>query len=74
MLLSDMVDAYSARPSAVNFYIGHELGHIRQRHRRWAPWLWPASMLPLVGAAYARAREYSCDLHGAHCCATREEA
>ena len=74
VLLSDMVDAFSARPSAVNFYIGHELGHIRQRHLRWAPWLWPASILPLLGAAYSRAREYSCDLHGAHCCATREDA
>lgn len=69
-----MVDAFSSRPGAVNFYIGHELGHIRQRHLRWAPLLWPASLLPLLGAAYSRAREYSCDLHGAYCCDSREDA
>jgi len=74
VLLSDMVDAFSTRPSAISFYIGHELGHIRQRHLRWAPVLWPASILPLLGAAYSRAREYSCDLHGAYCCASREDA
>ena len=74
VLLSDMVDAFNSRPGAINFYIGHELGHIRQRHLRWAPLLWPASILPLLGAAYSRAREYSCDKHGAYCCESRDVA
>ena len=30
--------------------------------------------LPLIGAAYSRAREYTCDLHGLACCPNPEHA
>ena len=30
VLLSDVVDALESEPEGINFYIGHELGHIRQ--------------------------------------------
>lgn len=68
VLLSDVVDALDARPGAINFYIGHELAHIRQKHLAWGPALAPALVLPLLGAAYARACEYTCDRHGLACC------
>ena len=68
VLLSDVVDALESEPEAINFYIGHELGHIRRSHLLWGPLLFPASILPLLGAAYSRAREYTCDLHGLACC------
>lgn len=68
VLLSDVVDAMEAHPDGVRFYIGHELGHVRMRHLTgWflrAPALW----LPLLGAAYARAKESTCDRHGRACC------
>lgn len=68
VLLSDVVDALEDEPDSVNFYIGHELGHIVRRHLSWGPVLAPSSILPLLGAAYRRAQEYTCDLHGAACC------
>ena len=74
VLYSDIVDALEVRPESLNFYIGHELGHIKRGHLVWGPWLWPAGLLPLLGAGYSRSREYTCDLHGAACCASPEDA
>jgi Zn-dependent protease with chaperone function len=68
VLFSNIVDALEANPEAVKFYIGHELGHIKQNHLRWGPYLFPASILPIIGAAHARAQESTCDLHGYKCC------
>jgi Zn-dependent protease with chaperone function len=68
VLFSNIIDALEENPNAVKFYIGHELGHIKRNHLRWGPFLFPASILPLVGAAHARAQEYTCDLHGYKCC------
>ena len=67
VLLSDVVDAMRHHPDGVRFYIGHELGHLRMRHLSWQFLRWPVLWLPLVGAAYARARESTCDRHGAAC-------
>src|SRR5471030_40846 len=61
VLLSDVVDSMEDRPDALNFYIGHELGHLRRHHLTWSKVLAPAMFLPLIGAAYSRAREYTCD-------------
>jgi len=74
VLFSDVVDALDERPGAIDFYIGHELGHIRQKHLLWAPFLAPALMLPLLGAAYSRAREYTCDRHGLAVCENSGDA
>jgi Zn-dependent protease with chaperone function len=68
VLYSDVVDALEERPDAINFYIGHEIGHIKRNHLRWSALLAPAAFLPLLGAAYARAREYTCDRYGFHAC------
>jgi len=68
VLFSDVVDALADRPDALDFYIGHELGHIKRGHLAWGWFLAPAGVLPVLGAAYSRAREYSCDLHGLVCC------
>jgi len=74
ILLSDVVDAMEAQPEGVNFYIGHELGHIRRKHLTGQLWRWPALWLPLVGAAYARAKESTCDRHGRACCSDAQTA
>lgn len=74
VLYSSVVDALASKPQAIRFYIGHELGHIKRGHLRWHPILMPVAWLPLLGAAYSRACEYSCDLHGAACCSSKEEA
>ncbi len=74
VLHSDIVDALSENPEAVNFYIGHELGHIRSGHLFLGPYLWPSGILPLIGSAYSRAREYSCDQFGRACCKNSRSA
>lgn len=74
VLLSDVVDAMEGQPDGVNFYIGHELGHIRRGHLTGHLWRAPVLWLPLLGAAYARAKEYTCDLHGEACCEEPDSA
>lgn len=74
VLYSNIVDALEERPEAVRFYIGHELGHIVQKHLVYGPLLLPSSILPLLGAGYSRAREYTCDLHGLACSNNKEDA
>lgn len=69
VLLSDIVGALEDDPEALNFYIGHELCHVARPHIAHGWWLAPAMILPLVGSAYRRAQEYSCDQHGLACCA-----
>lgn len=68
VLLTDIVDALQDDEKALNFYIGHELGHIVQKHlvRHW--WIGTMMLVPLLGSAYSRAREYSCDQYGLACC------
>lgn len=74
VLMSDVVDSMEDRPGALNFYIGHELGHLRMHHLTWAKVLAPSLFLPLIGASYARAREYTCDRHGLAVCEHPEDA
>lgn len=69
VLYSDIVDALEEHPDALNFYIGHEVGHLKQKHLIWGPVLIPAAFLPVIGTAYSRAREYTCDRHGLAVCA-----
>jgi Zn-dependent protease with chaperone function len=74
VLLSDVVDAMEAEPDGLNFYIGHELGHIRMKHLTGHLWRWPVLWLPLLGPAYSRAKETTCDMHGRACCDSPESA
>lgn len=68
ILLSGVVDAMAPNPNGVRFYIGHELGHVlRHDNPIKAALRWPALRLPLLGAAFSRARETTCDLHGLAC-------
>lgn len=74
ILLSEVVDALDGDPDAINFYIGHELGHIDRKHIAHGWWMAPALVLPLLGTAYRRAQEYTCDQYGAACCANPASA
>ncbi len=75
VLLSSIVDAMDENPDGVRFYIGHELAHVL-RHDNPLVWAlrWPALRFPLIGAAFSRARESTCDLHGLACSESRETA
>lgn len=53
--------------AAVGFIVAHELAHLQRGHlkRRWLTM--PGRVVPYLGAAYARACEFTCDRFGAHC-------
>lgn len=75
ILLSGVVDAMAPNPNGVRFYIGHELGHVLRHDNPVTAFLrWPALRLPLLGAAFSRARESTCDLHGLACSESPELA
>lgn len=74
VLTSDVVDAMDKHVDGIRFYIGHELGHLRMKHLSGHFFRWPALWLPLIGAAYSRARESTCDRHGLACCGSPEGA
>ena len=74
VLMSDVVDAMDKHADGVRFYIGHELGHLRMKHLSGHLLRWPALWLPLIGAAYSRARETTCDRHGLACSGSPEGA
>jgi Zn-dependent protease with chaperone function len=60
-------NTYEKNKEALAFIIGHELGHLRLGHTR----LWYqlstayVDRIPLLGKFLSRAREFSCDRHGA---------
>lgn len=75
VLMSDVVDAMSKHVDGVRFYLGHELGHLRMKHLNIGHLIrMPVLWLPLLGAAYSRARESTCDRHGLACSGSPEGA
>ena len=65
VLNSEIVDACEElSDDAVDFIIGHEMGHLALGHLSMSWLLWPAKLMPLLGAAYSRACEYSSDACG----------
>jgi Zn-dependent protease with chaperone function len=61
-------NTYEKNKEALAFIIGHELGHLQLGHTR----LWYqlstayVDRIPLLGGFLSRAREFSCDRHGAY--------
>jgi Zn-dependent protease with chaperone function len=66
VLYSDVLEeAYEDNKAAVDFIIGHELGHIKRNHLTKNLLLFPSVIIPFLNAAYSRACEYTCDSIGA---------
>jgi Zn-dependent protease with chaperone function len=64
VVYSDLLEAYGAGSGEIRFLLGHEIGHVRSRHIFKNMLLIPGLFLPLLGSAYSRACESSCDRHG----------
>jgi Zn-dependent protease with chaperone function len=74
VVYSDLLDAYGADSAETRFFLGHELGHIKRNHVAKRGFLFPGLLLPLLGNAYRRACETSCDRFGAFAAGEVESA
>jgi Zn-dependent protease with chaperone function len=74
VLYSDLLEACGDDLAARDMVIGHELGHHKSGHLRFHWLLLPGLMLPFLGSAYSRAREYTCDRFGKALCHDRQGA
>ena len=64
VLFSELIEACGEDTAARDMIIAHELGHLRAGHLRWTWFLLPGSLVPFLGTALSRAREYTCDRYG----------
>jgi Zn-dependent protease with chaperone function len=71
---SDLLEAYGPAGAEMEFLLGHELGHIQRKHLLKQLLVAPGLLLPLLGNAYSRACEASCDRYGAYAASNTEGA
>lgn len=64
VLYSDIIEAYGESSPEVLFIMGHEIGHIERNHIFKKLLTFPGSLIPLLGLAYHRACEATCDRYG----------
>lgn len=74
VLYSSLAEGFDHRGDEVRFYLGHEVGHLKSKHILKQIFLFPVLWLPLLGPAYDRACEASCDRYGAFCADTIDGA
>jgi Zn-dependent protease with chaperone function len=65
VLFSDLIEACGSDEAARDMIIAHELGHLHRGHVRWQFLIAPALLVPFLGTALSRAREFTCDRYGA---------
>lgn len=68
IIYSDVLEmAYEEGEAALAFVVAHEMAHVARRHVVWHQVLYPAMIIPFLGAAYSRGCELTCDRYGAEC-------
>ena len=66
VIYSSFVEALGSSSPMIKFLMGHELGHLQRKHLTKKVLLAPGMILPLLGEAYHRACEATCDRYGAY--------
>ncbi len=74
VVYADILDALGPDSPEMRFVLGHELGHIHRNHVLRRLLLAPALFLPIIGPAYSRACESTCDRYGATAAGDSEAA
>jgi len=64
VLYSDLLEACGNNTPARDMIIAHELGHVKEGHLKWHWFMLPGLMVPFLGSALSRAREYTSDRYG----------
>jgi Zn-dependent protease with chaperone function len=64
VLYAELLENSDEQNGSIDFVIGHEIAHHAFGHLRRNPFLLPSRLVPLLGPAYSRACEYSCDRAG----------
>jgi Zn-dependent protease with chaperone function len=64
VLYAELLEACDDQEGSIDFIIGHEIAHHAFGHLKKNALLLPARVVPLLGPAYSRACEYSCDQAG----------
>jgi len=65
VVYSNMFESFGPESAEIQFILGHELGHLKSNHILKRMFLAPGIFFPLLGPAYLRSCEGSCDRHGA---------
>jgi Zn-dependent protease with chaperone function len=65
ILYSELLDKCND-DAEIDFVVAHELGHHAAGHLQWMLFTAPVRIVPLLGPAYSRACEYTCDRAGLH--------
>ena len=63
---SSFLEATGPASAQIKFLIGHEIGHIQRNHLLKHLLLLPSVIVPLLGEAYHRACESTCDRYGVY--------
>jgi hypothetical protein len=74
MMDAETVGALTDRQSAIDYLLGFELARLHDPNEKWRYFLWPARVVPLLGAAYQRSRVYHYDGAGIQACKTKVDA
>ncbi|MDD2764044.1 MAG: M48 family metalloprotease [Opitutaceae bacterium] len=74
VVFSDFLEALGPGSPELKFVLGHEIGHIKSKHILKQILLAPGLFLPLLGPAYRRSWESSCDRYGAYAAGDTDSA
>jgi hypothetical protein len=71
---SDVVGTFTDHQGALDFFLGRGLAALNAPAQMFGVWLLPATVVPLLGPAWARANEHAADRAGLAACRAKADA